>query len=306
MWHIGIVALLVFVAVLVGATISFASTKHRVIGKLRSDLAHEHRKIGQSAEADEGEVSELEREIASTALDQDIAERKLEAALHAAKVDADSAMRVADRALAVLGVNSLVGGELLSELSLHSRIIQGDLGRIVVKVKQAKALAAGRLAEMIAEKQKQKAAEEEERLERLGEGGDDGDGGDGGGGDGQSASTDGVIKAGSTLTSGTQTDTVTQGSVKLIMQTDGNLVLYGADGASLWSSGTFGKGTGPYRATMQPDGNLVLYDSTNSPLWHTETYGKGDAPYRAVVQADSNFVVYDSKNTALWSSGTYM
>ena len=121
--------------------------------------------------------------------------------------------------------------------------------------------------------------------------------------DKKSNDASGVITQGATLTSGTPTASVSNAKgLKLVMQTDGNLVLYDAAKKALWASGTSRKGTGPYRLLMQPDGNLVLYDAKKAPLWHTNTYGKGKAPYKAVVQEDGNFVVYDTKNTPLWAS----
>jgi hypothetical protein len=57
---------------------------------------------------------------------------------------------------------------------------------------------------------------------------------------------------------------------------------------------------------MQSDGNLVLYSQTGQPLWSTMTYGNncGSNQCLATFQADGNFVVYKG-NTALWNSGTY-
>lgn len=72
-------------------------------------------------------------------------------------------------------------------------------------------------------------------------------------------------------------------SAKLVMQSDGNLVLYrtesyppGSSATSyypVWASNTWNMGTGPYRATMQGDGNFVVYDSVNRPLWSSRTFG---------------------------------
>jgi hypothetical protein len=54
---------------------------------------------------------------------------------------------------------------------------------------------------------------------------------------------------------------------------------------------------------MQPDGNLVLYDLTNhNALWGTLTNGKGGT--RADMQPDGNFVLYTSNFHPLWASGT--
>jgi hypothetical protein len=94
---------------------------------------------------------------------------------------------------------------------------------------------------------------------------------------------------------------------RLVMQPDGNLVLYrNRDGAALWSSNTSGY-PGAY-AVMQPDGNLVVYRPGGPALWSTHTSGHAGA--YALVQNDGNFVVYrsgggPSTGGALWSTGTY-
>jgi hypothetical protein len=50
---------------------------------------------------------------------------------------------------------------------------------------------------------------------------------------------------------------------------------------------------------MQYDGNLVVYGADNAPLWSSATAGKPGA--WVVIQSDSNFVVYGSGG-ALWAS----
>ncbi|MFE4630893.1 hypothetical protein [Streptomyces mirabilis] len=98
---------------------------------------------------------------------------------------------------------------------------------------------------------------------------------------------------------------------RLVMQNDGNLVMYRKrDGAAIWSSRTSGH-PGAY-AIMQTDGNLVIYTSTGGPgkggtLWSTRTYGNPGA--YAVMQDDGNLVVYKrtggiGKGGALWASNT--
>ncbi|KAI8910043.1 hypothetical protein DFJ77DRAFT_521713 [Powellomyces hirtus] len=79
-----------------------------------------------------------------------------------------------------------------------------------------------------------------------------------------------------------------------IMQPDGNLVVYTADGKSaLWASGSSNKGTGPYCALLQQDRNFVLYDKSCKALWSTDTNiadrpadGKGNCRIYTVVQDD--------------------
>jgi hypothetical protein len=65
-------------------------------------------------------------------------------------------------------------------------------------------------------------------------------------------------------------------SYALVMQSDGNLVLYkNADNTIVWQSNTAGKGTAPYKLYMQATGDLQILDSTNSVYWTTNT-GSGE------------------------------
>ncbi|MEU3456149.1 S8 family serine peptidase [Micromonospora sp. NPDC006766] len=60
---------------------------------------------------------------------------------------------------------------------------------------------------------------------------------------------------------------------------------------------------GNYELVMQADGNLVLYQD-GFPLWNTpNTWGNWNA--YAVVQGDGNFVVYAPGGRPLWSSNTW-
>lgn len=95
------------------------------------------------------------------------------------------------------------------------------------------------------------------------------------------------MRANETLFAG-QSVWSTNGSYRIIMQSDGNLVLYGPSGA-LWSTRTTGTSSSN-RAVMQGDGNFVVYNNSNSPVYHTGTYGHTGATL--VVQADSNVVLY--------------
>jgi hypothetical protein len=110
-------------------------------------------------------------------------------------------------------------------------------------------------------------------------------------------------------------DSLTSGSMRLVMQSDGNLVAYlkagGSSAPAEWSSGTSGH-PGAY-AVMQSDGNLVVYSQSGGPstggaLWSSRTYGNPGA--YAVLQDDGNLVVYrkgggPSTGGALWSSHSY-
>jgi cell wall-associated NlpC family hydrolase len=87
------------------------------------------------------------------------------------------------------------------------------------------------------------------------------------------------------------------GQYQLIMQTDGNLVLYRGSTA-LWSSGTGGDDGAT--VTMQTDGNLVLY-LNGVAKWNSNTAGfSGDF---LQLQDDSNLVIYQGAH-ALWDWGS--
>lgn len=76
------------------------------------------------------------------------------------------------------------------------------------------------------------------------------------------------------------------GRYELIMQADGNLVLYQGS-TPLWSSGTAGDDGAAL--TMQTDGNLVIYQN-GVMKWNSQTAGFPGASLQ--VQNDSNLVMY--------------
>lgn len=106
----------------------------------------------------------------------------------------------------------------------------------------------------------------------------------------------------------------------LVMQGDGNLVLYSEGGTPLWHTWTYGRG--PAELRMQDDGNLVLYNrSTWQPLWWTGVgpnvsvrgAGSGLGPGQSMfsqdgrtelaMQTDGNLVLY-RYGMAMWSTRT--
>ncbi|MFD9797061.1 trypsin-like serine protease [Streptomyces sp. NPDC059070] len=124
-----------------------------------------------------------------------------------------------------------------------------------------------------------------------------------------------VLRSGATLASGA---TLTSEYGKLVMQADGNLVIYHGTGGegrggALWASGTGGN-PGAF-AKMQADGNLVVYKKgggdtvANSALWASGTWGHAGATLS--LGADANLVVFEvvSNGNAgtgklLWQTGT--
>jgi hypothetical protein len=89
------------------------------------------------------------------------------------------------------------------------------------------------------------------------------------------------------------------GHYDLLLQSDGNLVLYIAGGRALWSSKTAGA-TGDH-AVMQTNGNLVLYDTSNQVLWSTNTSGANCGSL--TLQNDGNLVLYGPKGP-VWATNT--
>ena len=90
----------------------------------------------------------------------------------------------------------------------------------------------------------------------------------------------------------------------LSLQKDGNIVLRKAVSLKskkkhiLWTPGTSGKVT---KLLMQQDGNLVLYHNNNA-IWNTGTNGHPGA--YLVLQNDGNAVIYSKNNKSLWSTNT--
>ncbi|GAB2706322.1 glycoside hydrolase domain-containing protein [Kitasatospora kifunensis] len=106
----------------------------------------------------------------------------------------------------------------------------------------------------------------------------------------------------------------------VVMQLDGNLVVYRPDGTAIWN--TYSNNKPGASLHVQDDGNVVLYDANNGPVWSTDAYkvpstfntGQGLAPgrwaenalTRVVVQADGNFVIYRKRDGAvLWTPNTF-
>ncbi|MCA2603281.1 MAG: FG-GAP repeat protein, partial [Microcystis sp. M29BS1] len=73
---------------------------------------------------------------------------------------------------------------------------------------------------------------------------------------------------------GNSTYNIVAGNYELIMQADGNLVLYDGAGA-VWASNTNGQG-GQY-VIMQGDGNLVIYNAGGIAVWASNTAGNPGA-----------------------------
>ena len=115
----------------------------------------------------------------------------------------------------------------------------------------------------------------------------------------------GPTAAGDTMTAGQmlyagQSIKSQNGKFTFVMQGDGNLVLYRAEGRALWASGTNGKRVAV--CAMQGDGNLVLYEAGPHADWASNTNGNPGS--KLVVQDDGNVVIYRANGTAAWATNT--
>lgn len=87
---------------------------------------------------------------------------------------------------------------------------------------------------------------------------------------------------------------------RLIVQNDGNLVIYDSRDTALWNSETNGQGEAPYKLRMQDDGNMVLYDAEDSVIWTSGTDNQGEGCRKAKLSNDGKFKIVDSEGTELW------
>lgn len=85
------------------------------------------------------------------------------------------------------------------------------------------------------------------------------------------------------------------GEFRLIMQTDGNVVLYDGDDNPLWSSGT--QGNPESYLVMQGDGNLVVY-TDGQPIWASGTAAPAGATL--TVHDDGFITISAPDGTAMW------
>ncbi|KAK4185373.1 bulb-type lectin domain-containing protein [Podospora australis] len=91
------------------------------------------------------------------------------------------------------------------------------------------------------------------------------------------------------------------GRVEAKYQGDGKLAVY-RDGTCIWQS-TAEQVPNPKSLVMQEDGNLVIYDQAGKATWHTDTADSSPGAHHILcVQNDGNLVLY--KGEPIWSTNT--
>jgi len=91
-----------------------------------------------------------------------------------------------------------------------------------------------------------------------------------------------------------------------MMQSDCNLVVYQkregppSEALPYWDAGSWGRGSNCH-LIMQTDGNLVIYNGS-TPVWDSGTWGNPGAYLNA--QHDGNVVIYRPNGTPIWWTST--
>jgi len=110
------------------------------------------------------------------------------------------------------------------------------------------------------------------------------------------------LGAGQQLNAG-QSITSPNGHAELTMLSNGNVVLYNMENSPNvveWQTNTGGN-PGAY-IILQGDGNLVVYTSGGSPLWDSATYNNTN-PYMSLSNT-GNLAVYTQAGSQLWQTNT--
>jgi len=93
-----------------------------------------------------------------------------------------------------------------------------------------------------------------------------------------------------------------------VLEIQSNFVVYreqvGSSEYIIWRRGGWENYNYPHKVIMQSDGNLVVFDGNNEALWATDTVQSGVLPNKLVMQDNGNLVLQDSDGNIVWESGT--
>lgn len=94
----------------------------------------------------------------------------------------------------------------------------------------------------------------------------------------------------------------TNGLLRLVMQTDGNLVLYAPGGSARWHTHTYGN-PGAW-AQFNWDGNLVVYGPGAVPLWNSFAAGGAKGGNLLELRNDGDLVQRNAAGYVTWRTNT--
>jgi len=124
--------------------------------------------------------------------------------------------------------------------------------------------------------------------------------------------TKNTLNAGETLKAGERLTSANGAYILRMQEEDGNLCVYkfanGKQGSFVWGSMKYGFKNG--KLVMQGDGNLVVYDATNAAKWSSKTHPYYDAkfrnssnkPVKLVLENDGRLNLYTAAGATVWSS----
>ncbi len=90
------------------------------------------------------------------------------------------------------------------------------------------------------------------------------------------------------------------GRFNIMMQADGNFVMYKRNVGAVWSTNTAGNPGA--RIVFQNDGNLVVYRTNNTVAWSSNTFGC--CGWRLGMHNDGNFVIWNG-GIPVWNTGPH-
>ena len=83
---------------------------------------------------------------------------------------------------------------------------------------------------------------------------------------------------------------------------DGLLAVAKPDGTQIWNNGsTPGTPGAPYQLVMQGDGNLVIYNKNGASTWASDTNNKGRSPYKLYLDDNGKLSIIDATGLSIWS-----
>jgi len=121
-----------------------------------------------------------------------------------------------------------------------------------------------------------------------------------------------TLNAGKTLKAGERLTSKNGKYILQMQENDGNLCVYrfsnGKRGGFVWGSMKYGFKNA--RLIMQTDGNLVVYDGNNKAKWSSKTHPYNNAkfrnpslrPVKLVLENNGKLNLYNNKNVVVWSS----